>query len=155
MVNPREIYDLLLESAQVQTAIEEIILGLTWTLCRAQGIGLAMSPGTPTRTLPWSGTLVNKSIAELSLWLRSWDSYQATVGMAAINAAINSHSPLIDKAEPIITIRNDASSLSQKSANLAVFEHFRPLIQETCREIRDNNKKRLSRTHGDKQRLSN
>jgi uncharacterized protein (DUF4213/DUF364 family) len=120
MLNPREIYDLLLDSSKTQTSVEEILIGLTWTICRAEGIGLCMSPGTPTRILPWSGTLVNKSTAELADWIRSWDSYQATVAMAAINAAINSHSSLIEKAEPLI---------SKKSANLAVFDYFLPSIR--------------------------
>ena len=119
-VHPREIYDLLLASSQTTALVQEILIGLTWTFCRSQGIGLCMSPGQPTRTLPWSGTLVNKSIADLALWVRSWDSYQATVGMAAINAAINPFSPLIEKAEP----------LSPKgSANLAVFDYFLPKIR--------------------------
>jgi uncharacterized protein len=118
--NPREIYDLLLDSSQTTTPIAEIIIGLTWTLCRAEGIGLCMSPGIPTRTLSWSGTLAHKAIAELAPWIRSWDSYQATVGMAAINAAINSSSPLLAKAQPIP---------SRGSANLAVFEHFLPRIR--------------------------
>lgn len=118
--DPREIYDLLLDSSQTSTPVRETIIGLTWTLCRAEGMGLCMSPGTPTRTLSWSGTLVDRAIADLAPWIRSWDSYQATVGMAAINAAINANSPLPAKAKPIHP---------QGSANLAVFEHFLPLIR--------------------------
>ncbi len=121
MTNPREIYDLLIDSSQIATPIKEIIIGLTWTLCQAEEIGLCMSPGTPTRTLPWSGTLVDRPIASLAPWIRSWDSYQATVAMAVINAAINSVSPLLTKAEPV--------SL-QDPANLAVFEYFLPSIRD-------------------------
>lgn len=120
MISPREIYNLLLDSSQTETKIREIIIGLTWTLCNAEGIGLCMSPAIPTRTLPWSGTLVDRSLSELSVWIRSWDNYQATVGMAIINAAINTTSDLPAKAEPI--------SLPG-SSNLAVFEHFLPLIR--------------------------
>jgi uncharacterized protein len=119
-VHPREIYDLLLESSQTDTVVREIIIGLTWTYCQADGIGLCMSPGQATRILPWSGTLVNQKISKLAPWLKSWDSYQATVGMAAINAVINQSSPLLAKAQPIFP---------RGSANLAVFEHFLPLIR--------------------------
>ncbi|MGB5592479.1 MAG: DUF4213 domain-containing protein, partial [Crocosphaera sp.] len=91
MTNPKEIYDLLIDYGQTNTPIEEIIIGLTWTMCKAEGVGLCMSPAIPTRTLSWSGTLVNKPVVELSSWLRSWDSYQATVAMAAINAVINTN----------------------------------------------------------------
>lgn len=119
-IDPKEIYDLLLDSSQTVTPIQEIIIGLTWTLCRAEGIGLCMSPGTPTRILPWSGTLVDRPIKELSTWIRSWDSYQATVGMAVINSTINAASSLPAKAQPISM---------EGSANLAIFEHFLPLIR--------------------------
>ncbi len=120
MLNPREIYDLLLDASQVNHRVKEIIIGLTWTICQSDAIGLAMSPGLPTRTLPWSGTLVNQPLTSLTPWLRSWNPYEATVGMAAVNAAINSKSPLIAQATPIIT---------SKYPNLAVFEHFLPQIR--------------------------
>ncbi|MCU0569984.1 MAG: DUF364 domain-containing protein [Oculatellaceae cyanobacterium Prado106] len=127
-IHPREIYDLLLDCSQRDTknaTVQEIVIGLTWTYCQTQnldttGIGLCMSPGQPTRTLPWSGTLVGRAIADLTPWIRSWDSYQATIGMAAINSVINSASLLLSQAEPLSP---------QGSANLAVFEHFLPLIQ--------------------------
>jgi uncharacterized protein (DUF4213/DUF364 family) len=89
MAHPREIYDLLLDYAKGSEVVKEVLIGLTWTLCRTENIGLCMSPGTVTRTLPWSGTLVNKSVSELALWVRSWNSFEATVGMAAVNAAIS------------------------------------------------------------------
>ncbi|MGK7915406.1 MAG: DUF364 domain-containing protein [Prochloraceae cyanobacterium] len=120
MVNPREIYDLLLDYASTDALVKEVSIGLTWTLCQGEGVGLCMSPGTATRTLSWSGTLVNKPIAQLMPWVRSWDSYQATVGMAAINSVVNARSPLPDQAKPIS--RSEA-------ANLAVFEYFLPQIR--------------------------
>ncbi len=120
MINPQEIYDLLLDYANSTTPLQEVIIGLTWTMCHGEGMGLCMSPAIPTRTLPWSGTLVNQTIADIAPWLRSWDSYQATVGMAAINAVINSQSNLPQKGQ--------ALSLPG-SANLAVFEHFLPQLR--------------------------
>ncbi|NEO56724.1 MAG: DUF364 domain-containing protein [Okeania sp. SIO3B5] len=120
MVHHKEIYDLLLDYGNTKTPIKEILIGLTWTLCETEGIGLCMSPGTVTRTLPWSGTLVNKPVKELASWLRSWNSFEATVGMAAINAEINGRSPLPAQGE----------SLSPYGpGNLAVFEYFLPMIR--------------------------
>ena len=66
MLNPQKIYELLLDYGNSQTVVKEILIGLTWTLCQSEGIGLAMSPAIPTRTLSWSGTLVNKKVAELA-----------------------------------------------------------------------------------------
>ncbi|MDJ0507990.1 MAG: DUF364 domain-containing protein [Crocosphaera sp.] len=120
MINPKEIYNLLIDYGQTNTSIEEIIIGLTWTLCKAEGMGLCMSPAIPTRTLSWSGTLVNKPVKDLSSWLRSWDAYEATVAMATINAIINHNSPLIQKAIALPRAT---------SANLSVFEYFLPQLQ--------------------------
>ena len=120
MINPKEIYNLLMDYGQTQIPIEEIIIGLTWTLCKAAGMGLCMSPAIPTRTLSWSGTLVNKPVKDLSSWLRSWDAYEATVAMATINAIINHNSPLIKQAIALPRAT---------SANLSVFEHFLPQLQ--------------------------
>ncbi|MGD1808586.1 Rossmann-like domain-containing protein [Dapis sp. BLCC M126] len=120
MVHPKEIYDLLLDYGNTNTPIKEIFIGLTWTLCETESIGLCMSPGTVTRTLPWSGTLVNKPVKELAPWLRSWNSFEATVGMAAINAEINGRSQLPTQAEPLSPYG---------PGNLAVFEYFLPMIR--------------------------
>lgn len=115
MSNPHRIYDLLLDHARGEARVAEVMIGLTWTLCRGEGIGLAMSPGTPTRTLPWPGTLAGRPLRELASWVRSWDPYEATLGMAAANALVNAHSPLPAKSAPLCP---------NGSANLAVFEHF-------------------------------
>jgi len=48
-----------------------------------------MSPGTPTRTLPWPGSLAGKTLGELAAWITDWEPYKATVGMAAINCSLN------------------------------------------------------------------
>ncbi len=119
-IHPQEIYHLLRSQVSGNVKIRELMIGLTWTYCQADGIGLCMSPGIPTRTLAWSGTLVNTAIKDIAPWLESWDSYKATVGMAAINAAINHNSPLILDAKPLPP---------QKSANLAVFDHFLPMMR--------------------------
>jgi len=119
-LHPRTLYDRLLAASRTATPIQEVVIGLTWTLCRADGIGLCMSPGVPTRTLPWSGTLTQYTLAEVAPWVQAWDHYQATVGMAAINAAINATSPLVAQAQPLVPTG---------PGNLAVFEHFLPQIQ--------------------------
>ncbi|GBF80128.1 DUF364 domain-containing protein [Aphanothece sacrum] len=118
MVNPQKIYDLLLDYSHNNPLITEVLIGLTWTMCHAEGIGLCMSPAIPTRTLSWSGTLVNQRIQDIAPWLRSWDNYQATVAMAAINAAINPHSPLLAKTQLL--------PYTTGLGNLTVFEHFLP-----------------------------
>lgn len=126
MTPAKEIYDLMIDRLQSLDTqyVEEIIIGLTWTLCRIRGdnLGLTMSPGIATRTLPWSGTLVGKSTRELAHWIRGWDPYQSTIAMAAINATLNSQSELLAGATPI--------DMASGPGNLAVFEHFAPLMKD-------------------------
>jgi uncharacterized protein (DUF4213/DUF364 family) len=112
----QRVYELLLDHARSDSRVEAVTIGLVWTLCKAEHCGLAMSPQLPTRTLPWSGTLVGKSLHELSAWITDWDAYQATIGMAAINAALNAKQPV-------------PAGVSLPAGNLAVFEHFLPQLQ--------------------------
>jgi uncharacterized protein (DUF4213/DUF364 family) len=114
MNKPQRVYELLLDHASSNNIVEAVNIGLVWTLCKAQHCGLAMSPQLPTRTLPWSGTLIGKSLRELSAWINEWDAYQATVGMAAINAAIN--------------VQALPAGISLTAGNLAVFEYFLPQL---------------------------
>jgi len=126
MIPAREIYDLLIDRVKQldEQQIEEIIIGLTWTLCRSGGnnIGLTMSPGIATRTLPWSGSLVGKNSSELVEWIRSWDPYQSSIAMAVINASINSQSELL--------ANSTAMDMSSAPGNLTVFEHFAPMMKD-------------------------
>jgi uncharacterized protein (DUF4213/DUF364 family) len=125
MIPAKEIYDLLIDSVNEAgtAAVEEVVIGLTWTLSRTynDSIGLAMSPGIATRTLPWPGTLTGQKISEIAPWIRSWDPYQSTVAMAAINSVINPQSPLLERAE--------AMEMGRVPGNLTVFEHFLPMLK--------------------------
>ena len=121
MNNPKHLYELLLDHVSSDARIDRLMIGLVWTLCQRQddtGFGLAMSPGIPTRTLAWSGSLNGKSVSELAGWILDWNPYQSAVAMAAINSCINSR-PLPDA----VTLDNQV-----EQANLAVFEYFLPQL---------------------------
>ena len=64
MPDPYEIYDLLQDYACGVETVREVIIGLVWTYCEAEGCGLAMSPGIPTRTLPWACLLYTSDAAD-------------------------------------------------------------------------------------------
>lgn len=120
MANPYAFYDLLQDHAASAATVRDVLIGLVWTYCEADAIGLAMSPGLSTRTLPFAGALRGKPVAELARWVREFEPYRATVGMAAVNAAIN-HRQVLPES---VALEPGASG------NLAVFEHFLPLIQD-------------------------
>lgn len=115
-----DIVNLLLDVLPYQQRIEEVILGLTWTYCRTEGVGLSMSPangnGLSSRTLDWPGSLQDKKSSDVASWIRDWNPYKASIGMSVINSILNQSAELFD----------DAQVLKPKGpANLAVFEHFR------------------------------
>jgi len=120
MSHPYEIYDLLRDYAAAPSPVGEVLIGLVWTYCEAEAAGLAMSPGIPTRTLPWAGALRGKTVAELAAWVSEFDAYRATIGMAAVNAGINR----LRLPAPGLTLEPRPEGMN----NLAVFEHFLPQI---------------------------
>jgi uncharacterized protein (DUF4213/DUF364 family) len=118
MQKPARIYELLLDYARTEMQITELNIGLVWTVCKSRQLGLAMSPGIQTRTLPWSGTLAGKTLAELAGWIMDWEPYKASVGMAAINCSLNRYElPTGVTLMPI-----------PERANLAVFDYFLPRL---------------------------
>lgn len=90
-----EIYDLLLDYANLQIEVERVLLGLNWTLCQAGATGIAETTGGGKWRRESPAPLVGRTLAELSLWLRKWDRQQAAIGLAAINAAINSEADMV------------------------------------------------------------
>jgi hypothetical protein len=122
MANPNHLYELLLDHCTSDAVIDNLMIGLVWTLCQTNQkstVGLAMSPGFATRTLSWSGSLTGKPITDVAAWILDWNPYQATVAMAAINSCINSR-PLPESVvvEP-----------HEEHANLAVFDYFLPQLR--------------------------
>jgi uncharacterized protein (DUF4213/DUF364 family) len=120
MHDPWHVYNILLNQLTDEYEVRDVLIGLTWTLVRSgSSTGLAMSPGIMTRVLPWSGTLTGRKLKSLANWLKSWNQHEATIGMAAVNAVINGQNKLADSATPLFP---------EGSANLAVFEYFRPRL---------------------------
>lgn len=118
--DPWSVYERLLNRVPDVGPVHEMTLGLVWTLCRGErASGLAMTPASAPRTLPWPGTLAGRPLAELASWLPAWNAHEASVGLAAVNAALNTpDNPLLAASTPLAG-----------SGNLAVFEHFAPQLK--------------------------
>ena len=115
-------YELVSDAAaRSSDIVEHLCLGVIWTTCRTpKGMGFAMSPNTRSRVLKWPGTLAGLPVRKLATWLSAWEPFEATVGLSACNAAINTcQNVMMREAEPIN---------SRYPANLAVFEYFRPRL---------------------------
>ena len=90
-----ELYDMLLDYADLAVEVEAMNIGLNWTLCQAGTLGLAptlpMTAGTPS----WQGSLRGRHLGQLSHWLLDWDRSRASVGLSAVNAALNREADLV------------------------------------------------------------
>lgn len=76
-----------------------------------------MSPAEKSRILPWPGTLAGRKASDLAPWVASWNFFEASAGLAAINAIINAPgNAVMEAAQPL------------GAGNLAVFEHFKPQL---------------------------
>jgi len=119
-IKAQQIYDLLLDQ-NITGKIEEAMIGLTWTYAQVnQQMGLSMSLGQQTRTLPWSGSLRGREAKSVAEWITSWNSHEANLAMATINSALSANNLMLDKTIPIS---------SNVPGNLSVFEYFLPRIR--------------------------
>jgi uncharacterized protein (DUF4213/DUF364 family) len=120
-VDPKEIYDLLLDYAASSAPLIQATLGRVWTLCETEEAqGLAMSPADITRTLPWPGSLCGRPVRELAGWIKSWEPHAAAVGMAACNAAL--------QRRPCLPAGEMLPPVAGGNNNLRVFDHFLPQL---------------------------
>ncbi|EME02019.1 MULTISPECIES: DUF364 domain-containing protein [Pseudomonadota] len=112
-----ELYDWLLASAAQARRVEHLCLGLNWTLAEVDGSqGFAFSPRQVPRTLDWSGTLAGQDNAALLPWLLSWNDAEAAIGLAVLNASVNT---------PDGCQREALALRSAAPGHLRVFAHFR------------------------------
>lgn len=113
-----ELYDLLLDYAKLETEVEQLLVGWNWTLCRAGSVGMAVTrlQSEPGEGLPLKG----RSLAELALWLRKWDHHQASIGLAAVNCAINREADMVYR---------EGGLFKGRQALQAGFDWFRPLLK--------------------------
>ena len=90
-----ELYDMLLDYADLAVEVEEVVVGQNWTLCKAGSSGLARTV-TPVNNIPsWQGTLRGRHLNQLAYWLTDWDRARASIGLAAVNAALNREADIV------------------------------------------------------------
>ena len=86
---PWDIYDRLIDGVPESLTVDSYLIGTTWTLVEAEGMGMAMTykggapDGKPTPSRR------GEPLRELAQSLRSWSLPEASLGMAAVNAYHN------------------------------------------------------------------
>lgn len=85
-----EIYDELIESIPKDLIIKDFIGGLNWFLVDSGNTGMAMTPREGMPYLSSAGSIVGRKVYEVASLIKSWDNYEAALGLAAINSVVNS-----------------------------------------------------------------
>lgn len=84
-----EIYDELISSLPDDITVEECMTGLNWFLVRSKGVGIAMTPLEGSRDFDFTGKIVGASVKHVAQWIKSWNFFEAAMGLACINSVIN------------------------------------------------------------------
>jgi len=94
-----KIYDELIAAVPEGLRVTDCLIGLHWTLIRSEAIGMALTPFGAARMYGPQGASVISGIGkriqgmplrDLARFVKSWNPYEAGLGMAAINSAHNS-----------------------------------------------------------------
>jgi len=111
MTNPWKLYDDLIAAVPEDSQVSACLAGLSWFLVRSQGVGAAMRPREGSETVPRAGNLAGMKTRELAAGIKSWNLYEAAMGLAAINSALNAPD----------TVRRNCGLLLDESRDLDVF----------------------------------
>jgi hypothetical protein len=94
-----EIYDELIATVPGGLRVTDCLIGLHWTLIRSEAVGMALTPfGAPRMYGPQGASVIagigeriaGMSVRELAGYVKSWNPYEASLGLAAVNSVHNS-----------------------------------------------------------------
>jgi len=119
VARPREIYDLLLDGAAVNLPATEVVVGLHYSLCCGSSAGISPNP-LLRGTVDWRSPLSGRPLAELAGWLREFDPQRAALGLAAVNAALNSEADMVYEGGAL---------LRGGAARSGIFDWFLPRLR--------------------------
>ncbi len=134
-----EIYDELINTIPKDIKIESFLAGLHWFLVRSSGTGMAMTPLEGKRSLMLQGSISGRYVHDVAHYIKSWDNFEAAIGLAAINSVVNTPGNIlaISGKPPEEQIQINAFEYMKDEIagrKVAVIGHFRDLenIAESC-----------------------
>lgn len=131
--NMWQIYDDLINEIPEDLTVLECMIGASWTLVRSQkGIGIAMTVKGGRRKGSELSNISGMQLKKLAAYSKSWNMLEASLGMAAINAAFNNPSQVMDiTGEPMVKSDNPekyngfkALEPNMAGKKVAVIGHF-------------------------------
>jgi len=85
-----EIYDELIDAIPGDIVVDRFLAGLHWFLVGSSGsVGMAMTPREGAAFPAERENIAGKPVREIAGLIKSWNNYEAALGLAAINSALN------------------------------------------------------------------
>jgi uncharacterized protein len=92
-----EIYDELIAAIPPDLQVSDCLIGLHWTLIRSVGTGMALTPFERSHSGPMGASVIagigeqvaGMPVSRLAAYVKSWNPFEATLGLAAINSVLN------------------------------------------------------------------
>ena len=127
-----KLYDELIAAVPEDARVSECLAGLSWFLVRSIGTGVAMRPRDMEGPIRNAGQISGMRLRDLACWIKSWNFYEAAMGLAAINSALNAQEVLTSncgelldetKTQDVFTCLHD----ELRGKRVAVIGHFHNL----------------------------
>lgn len=127
-----KLYDELIAAVPEDAVVSECLAGLSWFLVRSTGIGVAMRPREIDVPVRNAGKIAGMKLRDLASWIKSWDSYEAAMGLAAVNSSLNAQQSLQKNCGTFLdeTQTQDVFTCMQdelRGKRVAVIGHFHNL----------------------------
>jgi uncharacterized protein (DUF4213/DUF364 family) len=124
-----EIYDALIAAVPEDSVVKGCLAGLSWFLVRSEGVGVTMRPREGAELVPRAGKFVGMKTRELASWVKSWDMYEAALGLAAINSVLNAPANVRRNCGPLLNEGVDEDVFTTlldrlRGKRVAVIGHF-------------------------------
>ena len=129
MTNPWKLYDDLIAAVPEDSQVSACLAGLSWFLVRSRGVGVAMRPREDAEGFSKAGKLAGMKTRELAAGIKSWNLYEAALGLAAINSVLNAPDTMRCSCGLLLDETNDADVFAclleeLRGKRVAVVGHF-------------------------------
>jgi len=135
-----EYYHALLELVPDDLVVDEVLIGLHWTLVRSgDRVGMSMTYREGEVSVPQAGDFAGKPLREVARLVLSWNFVEAAIGVAAIGAGVNTRErveSLLGHPLEVYDPENAFDALREKlrGKKVAVVGHF-PGIEELREDV--------------------
>ena len=135
-----KLYDELIAAVPEDAVVAECLAGLSWFLVRSLGTGVAMRPREIDGPVRNAGKIAGMKVRELAAWIKSWNWYEAAMGLAAINSALNAQQAVLTELRDVRWTRRGPQDVftclldELRGKRVAVVGHFHNLerLSDIC-----------------------